>query len=332
MNMHAKDEIILKELQDGVITISNGGALQSANNAARKMLSLKDSDIGEKLIVSLLKDEKNEAFVQGLLDAVYQKGIVQKSTVGFWDGEQDKILEISSSYPEDLKELIVVMTDVTEREAEKKERRTREIIVFVVMLFACVSVILYGALQYFLPEVDYEKYTLLLEVLWAIGFIAISWKIGFGWKDLNIRKPSKKVILFGITAGLTGGALLAGFKLFLIKSGLYTFKYSFLSWKDFHPLYIGTVAAQEIMSRSLMQNLTAKLFSGKYKHVLAVVTSSLVFSTLHIAFGFPMMAGAMLLLSVFGIYYSKTGDIWGLILVHFIVGNSYFIMFPDWFA
>ena len=49
--------------------------------------------------------------------------------------------------------------------------------------------------------------------------------------------------------------------------------------------------------------------------------SALVFGVLHIAYGLPYMLGAALLLGVLGILYHKQGNIWGLCIIHYVLGE-----------
>ena len=54
---------------------------------------------------------------------------------------------------------------------------------------------------------------------------------------------------------------------------------------------------------------------------MSIMVSSLVFGVLHIAYGLPYMVGASLLLGVLGVFYHRQGNIWGLCIIHYVLGE-----------
>ena len=70
-----------------------------------------------------------------------------------------------------------------------------------------------------------------------------------------------------------------------------------------------------------MQENLNRIFTGKYAGLLSIVVSALVFGVLHIAYGFPYMLAASLLLGILGIFYHKQGNIWGLCIIHYVLGE-----------
>ena len=86
----------------------------------------------------------------------------------------------------------------------------------------------------------------------------------------------------------------------------------------FYPL---TVILQEFLARGVMQESLRRIFTGKRAEFLAILVSALVFGVLHIAYGFPFMMAASLLLGVMGVLYRKQGNIWGLCIIHYVLGE-----------
>ena len=78
---------------------------------------------------------------------------------------------------------------------------------------------------------------------------------------------------------------------------------------------------QEFLARGVMQENLNRVFTGKYATVLSIVVSSLVFGVLHIHYGLPFMLGATVLLGALGMLYHKQGNIWGLCIIHYVLGE-----------
>jgi membrane protease YdiL (CAAX protease family) len=65
-----------------------------------------------------------------------------------------------------------------------------------------------------------------------------------------------------------------------------------------------------------------KMFDGKHATLVAILLSSLLFGAVHIAHGFVYMLSAILLLGSLGGLYEKHGNIWGVTIIHFILGQT----------
>ena len=65
-----------------------------------------------------------------------------------------------------------------------------------------------------------------------------------------------------------------------------------------------------------------KMFDGKRGILAALVLSSLLFGALHIAHGFMYMMAAIILLGALGGLYEKQRNIWGVTIIHFVLGQA----------
>ena len=65
-----------------------------------------------------------------------------------------------------------------------------------------------------------------------------------------------------------------------------------------------------------------KMFDGKHSSIVAIILSSLLFGAVHIAHGFMYMICAIILLGALGGLYEKQQNIWGVTLIHFVLGQS----------
>jgi membrane protease YdiL (CAAX protease family) len=64
------------------------------------------------------------------------------------------------------------------------------------------------------------------------------------------------------------------------------------------------------------------MFDGKRSVLLAILLSSLLFGAVHIAHGFVYMMAAILLLGSLGGLYEKHRSIWGVTIIHFVLGQT----------
>ena len=64
------------------------------------------------------------------------------------------------------------------------------------------------------------------------------------------------------------------------------------------------------------------MFDGKNATMAAIILSSLLFGAVHIAHGFMYMAAAMILLGALGGLYEKQRNIWGVAIIHYVLGQA----------
>ena len=109
---------IVRDLAEGVMVIGSDGIIEAANPAALQILGREhDNLVGKKFAAAFFTDDENDAFIQTVLDAVYQRGRQQESYLPFRIGETVRQLRIVSSYLHDGEEIIgviLVISDITE--------------------------------------------------------------------------------------------------------------------------------------------------------------------------------------------------------------------------
>lgn len=84
--------------------------------------------------------------------------------------------------------------------------------------------------------------------------------------------------------------------------------------------YIFTCIIQEFLARSMIYGSIRKMYDGKHGAMAAILLSSLLFGAVHIAHGFMYMVAAMVLLGALGGLYEKQRNIWGVTVIHFVLG------------
>ena len=100
----------------------------------------------------------------------------------------------------------------------------------------------------------------------------------------------------------------------------------FVDWSKFDPTYAITSIFQEFLARGFLLTCLLNLLDHKRKKHIAVIISSLVFTSLHLYYGFSFMVGAGVLSILLGYVCIKDENIWGASLIHFVFGTAGIIM------
>ena len=97
-------------------------------------------------------------------------------------------------------------------------------------------------------------------------------------------------------------------------------------WSQYSLMYPLTSILQEFLARGFLLTCLLNIYDSKRKEHLAVILSSLLFTTLHLYYGFWFMVGAGALSVLLGYLYLKDRNIWGVSLVHFVLGSMGMIL------
>lgn len=167
----------------------------------------------------------------------------------------------------------------------------------------------------------------MIEAISVLMFIIILKTTDFSIRDIGLRISDVRATFVPdilITAG--GVVFLVVGKIVILKvaPGFFPEGAPFWDWSVgtfADVVYPLTVVLQEFLARGVMQENLSRIFTGKYSAFMSIMVSSLVFGVLHIAYGLPYMVGASLLLGVLGVFYHRQGNIWGLCIIHYVLGE-----------
>lgn len=95
-----------------------------------------------------------------------------------------------------------------------------------------------------------------------------------------------------------------------------------VDWSKFTPVYPLTSVFQEFLARGFLLTCLINIYDHKHKKHMAVILSSLLFTSLHLYYGFTFMVGAGVLSVMLGYLYLKDGNIWGVSLIHYVFGAA----------
>ena len=109
---------IISDMSEGVMAVRFDGVIEIANDAVLEILEkTKEELVGNSFVRAFFSGEENDAFIQSVLDAVYEKGRRLESYVPYRTETREKQLRIVSSClreQEDLIGVILVISDITE--------------------------------------------------------------------------------------------------------------------------------------------------------------------------------------------------------------------------
>jgi PAS domain S-box-containing protein len=327
---------ILRDVDDGVLALDKQGRITYVNLQSQTLLGLSDLDVGKsyaEVFFSDKNDSVNDAFHQFVLDAVYDKEKKHSGSVVYIDKNGRKIhLKITSSFLKGDNDesigVVIVLSDITEAEVLRKKRVDASIVFACVT--ACVSLylLLLATFDFLKLNVPTKALTHVInDMVLIFGFIIYK-KTDFTVEELGlkIKKPKQTFgLAIIISAGVVGLLMIA--KLVISKIAPTFFDESAPFWNWDIGLYswfsyIFTCIIQEFLARSMIYGSIRKMFDGKHSSLVAILLSSLLFGAVHIAHGFMYMVAAIILLGAMGGLYEKQRNIWGVTIIHFVLGQA----------
>ena len=326
---------ILRDMNDGVLVLDPHGTILYVNKKAGELLGKGDTLAGHKFAAAFLdSDEANDEFNQFILDAVYQKEQTHSGQALYClpTGEK-KYFQMTSSFlmSEDGTEsigVVVMFMDVTFTARLYRQRQEASTIFTLLMICVCGYVFFWSTLRFLAIEPPAWVMTKMIEAISIVMFFIILKTTSFSIKDMGIRINNYKDT-FGMAAlisiGGTAAVMLLKVLMLQFIPQFFPEDAPFWDWKilGFADLiYPFTAVLQEFLARSVMQENLRRIFVGKSADAMSVIVSSLIFGVLHIAYGLPLMLGAALLLGALGMLYNRQRNIWGLSIIHFVLGEA----------
>ena len=326
---------ILRDMNDGVLVLDPHGTILYVNEKAQDLLGREDTLTGQKFATSFLDtDAQNDHFNQFVLDAVYQKDKTHSGQALYClPNGVKKVFHMTSSFlmSEDGKEsigVVVMFMDITVTAALYQQRQESSTIFALLMICVCGYIFLWSALRFLSIEPPAWVMTKMIEAISVIMFFIILKTTSFSLKDMGIKINNYKDT-FGLAALISVGGTLAVILLKVIMlqivpdffpEGAPFWDWKILGFADL--IYPLTAVLQEFLARSVMQENLRRIFVGKHADALSVLVASLVFGALHVAYGLPLMLGAFILLGALGMLYNRQRNIWGLSIIHFVLGEA----------
>lgn len=320
-------------MNDGALVLDITGTILYINRQALSLLKLQSNPTGKKYATVFLDtDQQNDAFHQMILDAVYHKERPQTKVVPWYTEKQKQMFRLTSSFLQNEEGgesigVVVLFSDVTEVETLNRQRRESSVI-FATMIFSVAAYLFFWSTMLWL-QLDIPLWCLTWIVLFlsAVMFWIAIKNTSFSIQDIGLRLINARATLrTDILITLAGAVLLLGGKLFLLRvaPGFFPAGAPFWDWSvgNVSDLYYPiAVVLQEFFAQCVVLGNLQRILTGKHARGLALLTSSMLFGVMHIAYGLPYMIGASLMLGALGTLYSKQGHIWGICIIHYVLGT-----------
>lgn len=328
---------ILRDVDDGVLALDRTGRILYMNPQLRLMLGASESVLGCTYAEIFFRDgneDANDRFHQFVLDAVYQKDEKHQGTVPYTDPTgATKHVRITSSFLRNEEErehsgIIIVIADETEAEVLKKKKRDASVV------FACVTaglslyLLLLATFDFLKIDVPIKALTQVINAIVFVVAVILYRKTDFTADELGLKIRNGKST-FGVSVAISAAIvvflIMAKSLLLLVSPSFFESDAPFWNWNIglySWISYIFTCIIQEFLARSMIYGSIRKLFDGKYATPGALLLTSLLFGAVHIAHGFVYMTATVVFLGALGGLYEKQRNIWGVVIIHFVLGQS----------
>ncbi len=322
---------ILYESNDGVLTLTAQGEISFINPCAVEMLEISSDIVGQKYADVLLQGHTghNDLFHDFVLSAIYEDDRTHAGTIQYTLASGQRITLQIKTYRTANRGIVIILTDITELSLATQKATDSTVTFSILIATMSLYVFFYETMDFIGVDIPTWGYT------WIINFIAVGvffFMIKYtslNWRDMGIRIENKRATFIPATIlAAAGVALLVVVKLILLQVSPDYFPadapfWDFSIWNFSDTFYLPTVVLQEFLARGAIQGMLARLFGGKRSDLLAIVAASAIFSVFHIAYGFPLMLGAALYLGLLGKLYIIQGNIWGLVIIHYFLGEAF---------
>lgn len=331
----SQKEMVFENMSDGVMTINETGNITYMNSACERIFGSPVSEIEDKSFEELfLQNKKNRAFNKLFLSALRKNTVSEKNVVKYQlDGhtkylsiaitlihKDDKPLTRKDGFPG----MLLLIEDVTEQNKLKQLERDSAVIfsgiVFCISIYLSIWSLLSFTLKIHLPT---SSYTLMIEGMTFLLFLEIIFFTSLSMRDIGlvpklatIKRNALEV--FSIAAVACGIMLIL--KLCLTLFG-FPVKEQFIGG-SFHGAYtyLFTAFFQEFLARGVIQTSVKSLMKIKHQTIFGILVTSLLFSLMHLPFGFVFMMGAFVLSLALGYLFERYGNLWGCAFLHWSCG------------
>ncbi|MBR4314578.1 MAG: CPBP family intramembrane metalloprotease [Lachnospiraceae bacterium] len=317
---------ILQDIYSSVIVLDNKGMIQYINAHASRLLEIPiNIEQGKVHFSTNASNSYNDKFYEYILNSIYQKNKEHKGTVKFISASGKKhVFRISTSYLEELDYIVITLDDLT-LESTLIEKIKNSTYIFSVFLFVMGFWVLFCEFWDMTGrKIPQDILTIIVEIIGILIFIFILVFTHLPLKELGIlTNHNKKVIKEGVIISAICVVIMFAIKIIGRKIDPTLFKPE-RSFFFFDPLvalsYIKTAGVQEFLARCVVQFNLERILMGKYKEPVAIILSGLLFSTLHIYYGFIFMVCAALLAMIEGVIYAKQKSLISIWIVHYVFG------------
>ncbi len=330
-------DLVFDNMSDGVIMVNEDGIITYINSACAKIFHISaETAIQRSFAEIFLQNKRNRAFNKLFRSSMEKGQLTDKTTVKYSapNAKETSFLTIDISLiqqenttirrKEPFQGMIVLIEDVTD--TQLLQQHDHDCAYIFSGLILCISIYLAAwslcRFTLHIPLTTHD-YTMMIEVITFVLFLEIAFCTSFSLKEIGLipniprwRTNLKETLTTGVIACLV--IVLA--KLVLSLAGFRIKGYFIGGSLHGAYIYIFTAFIQEFLARGVIQKSVKSLLHVKYQKQLSIFLTSLLFSLMHLPFGFYFMLGAFLLSCALGVIFERQRDIWGCAVLHWSCG------------
>ena len=326
-------DLIFENMSDGVLMVNEDGIITYMNSACAKLLHVSAPDVIRSSFTDLfLQNKKNRAFNKLFKNSMEKGQLTDKTTVKYTptDAKDSSYLTIDISLmqqentsirrKEPFQGMIVLIEDVTD--SQLLQQHDHDCAYIFAGLILCISIYLaawsFCRFTLHIPLTTHD-YTLMIEVITFVLFLEIAFCTSFSLREIGLIPNISRFrtnLKETLTTGMISCLVIILAKLILSLAGIKIKGYFIGGSLQGAYIYIFTAFIQEFLARGVIQKSVKSLLHVKYQKQLSIFLTSLLFSLMHLPFGFYFMLGAFLLSLALGAIFERQKDIWGCALLH----------------
>ena len=325
---------LFENMSDGVIVVDSKGVITYINSAGEHVFGVKLENIAGKLFTDVFAQNKKNKEFNALVENSMLNGVpTEKEQMEYRTVDGRKLnLSVDVSLVAEhhvfkktpFKGMMVLVEDETVK--FKLRRQEKDCAYIIAGLLTCITAYLslWTLLRFTLRRpYSTDFYTTLIESISFILFLEIITCTSFRLRDIGLVfnfSRIKRNLIETLSIGLVASGLLVllrGAQVFFEMGG----KDYFIggTMQGFFTYFI-TAFTQEFLARGVMQTSVKIVMQVKWQRPLSIFLTSLLFALMHIPFGFVFMCGAFFLSIGLGIVFDVQKDLWGCVLLHWVVG------------
>lgn len=329
-------DMIFESMSDGIMTVNSAGIITYINSACTKIFKIDNAEeaVGQSFHEYFLNNRKNRAFNKLFNDSLNKNHQPEKTIVRYRTDEgikhlniginliqtQDTELDEESPFPG----MIILIEDMSDKFALRQHERDCAFIfaglVICISIYLSVWSLLRFTLHMYLKS---STYTFIIECMTFAIFLEIVFLTSFSMSDIGLvpkLSTLKRDIKETFIIGVISCAILLLSKVILGLCGIHIKSYYIGGSLHGAYVYIFTAFVQEFLARGVMQTCVKSIMRVKYQKASSIILSSLLFSLMHMPFGFYFMLSAFLLSVGLGCIYERQKNIWGCVILHWACG------------
>lgn len=329
-------DMIFRNMSDGIMTVDENGNITYVNAALLEIFHFeKEKDVlGKSFEKLFLQNKKNRAFIKFFSLAMEKRQPTEKTSLRYrMDNGNRLFLNIDASLmerswnhiSEDRFPGMMILIENATDHFTLRQREHDYAYIFAGIIFCITSYLMaWSCIRFTLGiHLHTSVYTMMIEIITFALFLEIVFFTSFSLKEIGLVPHWKKLkenLLETLTIAVISGAVLVLSKILLSLFGIQIKSY-FIggSWRGLAN-YGFTALLQEFLARGVIQTSVKSIMRIKYQKALGIILTSLLFSLMHMPFGFIFMMGAFVLSLALGYLFERHGDLWGCALLHWFCG------------